>query len=76
MGIGAIGIPNESNDPFYGHLCLNGVLKPITLACGIPNIPHRMRIPFLGLCFKKDFEATLILLYNCLMEYVECMMHN
>ena len=30
MGIGAIGTPNEPNDPSGGHLCLNGVMKPLT----------------------------------------------
>ena len=60
--IGAIGKPNEPNDPFYGHLCLNGVMNPLTLTCGSPNIPHIMRRPCLGLCFEKDFEDTLNLL--------------
>ena len=23
VGIGAIGTPDEPNDPFYGHLCLD-----------------------------------------------------
>ena len=59
VGIGSIGTPNEPNDPFYGHLCLNGVMKPLTLACcyGVMNIPC------LSLLFENDFEDTLKLLY-------------
>ena len=61
MGTGRLG---GQNDPYCGHLCLNGVMNPLTLTCGSPNIPHIMRSPCLGLCFEKDFENMLKLLYK------------
>ena len=77
MGIGTIGKPNEPNDPFCGHLCLNGVMNPLTLACGSLTIPHIMRIPFLGILFEKDFEDSLKVLYKeSLLNRVHGMMHN